>query len=209
MWDTIVIGSRIGGLMAAAALARCGQRVLVLEQHRVAGALTQTFQRHDWQQHFVRSPDDAMYGIEMNFPGLLGPMLAAMAVTAVIGEASIVPGMQRWTDLTLIHRGERFTIDGVGVTPEYQHTVSDEREQRNDLPAALAAYEAARRPVIDKLVAGANRSADGYEQFPAHMRNAPWPMAWSYTQRSGRVDAGKRRPVSPRFVAGCEARGLV
>ena len=48
MWDTIVLGSGIGGLTAAAALARCGQRVLVLEQHSVAGGLTQTFQRHDW-----------------------------------------------------------------------------------------------------------------------------------------------------------------
>ncbi len=48
MWDTIVIGSGIGGLTAAAALARCGQRVLVLEQHSVAGGLTQTFQRQDW-----------------------------------------------------------------------------------------------------------------------------------------------------------------
>ena len=48
MWDTIVIGSGIGGLTAAAALARCGQRVLVLEQHSVAGGLTQTFTRQDW-----------------------------------------------------------------------------------------------------------------------------------------------------------------
>ena len=48
MWDTIVIGSGIAGLTAAAALARRGQRVLVLEQHSVAGGLTQTFQRHDW-----------------------------------------------------------------------------------------------------------------------------------------------------------------
>ena len=48
MWDTIVIGLGISGLTAGAALARCGQRVLVLEQHSVAGGLTQTFQRHDW-----------------------------------------------------------------------------------------------------------------------------------------------------------------
>lgn len=48
MWDTIVIGSGIGGLTATAALARCGQRVLVLEQHNVAGGLTQTFTRQDW-----------------------------------------------------------------------------------------------------------------------------------------------------------------
>ena len=48
MWDTIVIGSGISGLTAAAALARSGQRVLVLEQHTVAGGLTQTFQRDGW-----------------------------------------------------------------------------------------------------------------------------------------------------------------
>jgi len=44
-WDTIVIGSGMGGLTAAAALARCGQRVLVLEQHTVLGGMTQTFER--------------------------------------------------------------------------------------------------------------------------------------------------------------------
>ena len=48
MWDTIVIGSGIGGLTAAAALARRGQRVLVLEQHSIAGGLTQSFTRGEW-----------------------------------------------------------------------------------------------------------------------------------------------------------------
>jgi all-trans-retinol 13,14-reductase len=48
MWDTIVIGSGIGGLAAAAALARRGQRVLVLEQHQVPGGQTQTFHRGRW-----------------------------------------------------------------------------------------------------------------------------------------------------------------
>jgi all-trans-retinol 13,14-reductase len=48
MWDAIVIGSGMGGLGAAAALARHGRRILVLEQHSVAGGLTQTFRRADW-----------------------------------------------------------------------------------------------------------------------------------------------------------------
>ena len=44
-WDAIVIGSGMGGLTAAAALARCDKRVLVLEQHFVLGGMTQTFER--------------------------------------------------------------------------------------------------------------------------------------------------------------------
>mgnify|MGYP000871642601 CR=1 FL=1 len=48
MWDAIVLGSGIGGLAAAAALARRGRRVLVLEQHLQPGGQTQTFRRQDW-----------------------------------------------------------------------------------------------------------------------------------------------------------------
>lgn len=42
-WDTIVIGSGSAGLTAAVALTRAGQRVLVLEQHRLPGGRCQTF----------------------------------------------------------------------------------------------------------------------------------------------------------------------
>jgi phytoene dehydrogenase-like protein len=44
-WETVVIGSGIGGLAAAAALSRAGRRVLVLERHSQPGGLTQTFER--------------------------------------------------------------------------------------------------------------------------------------------------------------------
>lgn len=80
------------------------------------------------------------------------------------------------------------------------------REHPADVPAALQAYEAARRPIVDKLVDAADRSADWYEHFAEHMRLDPWRLAWSYIQRSGRVDRERLKAVSPRFVAGHEAQ---
>lgn len=44
-WDAIVIGAGLGGLSAAAYLATNGQRVLVLEQHYVAGGNAHVFRR--------------------------------------------------------------------------------------------------------------------------------------------------------------------
>ena len=44
-FDVIVVGSGMGGMSCAAALAKYGRRVLVLEQHYVAGGFTHTFSR--------------------------------------------------------------------------------------------------------------------------------------------------------------------
>jgi 2-polyprenyl-6-methoxyphenol hydroxylase-like FAD-dependent oxidoreductase len=71
----------------------------------------------------------------------------------------------------------------------------------DDIAAALAAYETARRPVLEKLVGGANASADWYQRFPEHMRLPPLDFAMSYVTRSGRIDIERLRKLSPRFVA--------
>ncbi len=71
---------------------------------------------------------------------------------------------------------------------------------RDDLDAVLAAYEAGRRPILEKLVAGANGSATWYEEFAEHMKLAPLDLAMSYVTRSGRVDLSRLRTLSPDFV---------
>ena len=45
-WDAIIIGSGMGGMTAAAALAKSGRKVLVLEQHHTLGGLTHSFSRN-------------------------------------------------------------------------------------------------------------------------------------------------------------------
>ena len=70
-----------------------------------------------------------------------------------------------------------------------------------DLPEALAAYEAARRPILEKLVAGANGSAEWYEHFADQMMLSAVDFAMSYLTRSGRVDLDRLRKLSPKFVA--------
>jgi 2-polyprenyl-6-methoxyphenol hydroxylase-like FAD-dependent oxidoreductase len=76
-----------------------------------------------------------------------------------------------------------------------------------DLVAALARYEATRRPAVEKLVAASRLSAAWYEHFPEHMRLAPVDLAMSYIRRSGRVYDDRLRTMAPKFMALYDAGG--
>ncbi len=71
----------------------------------------------------------------------------------------------------------------------------------DDIDTALSTYEATRRPILEKLVTGANGSANWYEHFAHQMQLQPVDFAMSYITRSGRVDMDRLRKLSPRFVA--------
>ena len=48
-YDTIIIGSGMGGLATAALLSKQGQKVLVLERHYTAGGFTHVFKRKGYE----------------------------------------------------------------------------------------------------------------------------------------------------------------
>ena len=47
--DTIIIGSGVGGLSAALCLARAGQKVLIIEQHKLPGGWCQSFKLNGYR----------------------------------------------------------------------------------------------------------------------------------------------------------------
>jgi all-trans-retinol 13,14-reductase len=62
-WDAIVVGAGIGGLVSAGYLAAAGQRVLVIEQHDVAGGNGHVFRRRGAYQ----------FDVGMHYIGDCGP----------------------------------------------------------------------------------------------------------------------------------------
>ena len=78
-------------------------------------------------------------------------------------------------------------------------------EAETEIAAALARYQAERKPIVQKLVTAARTSADWYEHFAEHMKLDLMDFAYSYITRSGRIDDARLRAMSPEFMARYEA----
>jgi len=74
-------------------------------------------------------------------------------------------------------------------------------EAGDDVPRALELFEAQRRPVVEKIVAAANRSSYWYERLNEKMQLAPWQLAYDYMTRSGRVDDARLTQMAPAFMS--------
>ncbi len=82
------------------------------------------------------------------------------------------------------------------------------RDSNWNVARALPAYQAARQPILEKIVGAARRSANWYEQFDAHMALDPWRFALSYIRRAGRLDAARLRRLAPRFTDQLSRQGI-
>lgn len=98
-------------------------------------------------------------------------------------------------------RTAHFSIgSGTRLAMEDAIALSKSLLENGDVTGALAAFEAARRPIVAKLVAAADASGAWYDRFAGHMKLSPRDFAWSYIQRSGRVDPARLARTSPRFA---------
>jgi 2-polyprenyl-6-methoxyphenol hydroxylase-like FAD-dependent oxidoreductase len=103
-------------------------------------------------------------------------------------------------------RTVHFSI-GSGTRLAFEDAIALDRafgEAGEDVPAALAAFERERRPVVEKLLLAASASSFWYEDFPAKMTRAPWALAYDYMTRSGRMSDERLREMAPKFMARVE-----
>ncbi len=128
-WDAIVIGSGIGGLAAAAALAKTGRAVLVLEQHYLAGGFTQTFSR-----------DGYTWDVGVHYVGQAGPEQMVGRLLAWLSDGAIrmsplgpVYDTLHFPDGITV----RFTSPRAAFVPGIEHTFPDSGRELEGFLAVL------------------------------------------------------------------------
>ena len=194
--------------------------------------LTQTFIATDLghfnAHHYRFTPDLSTFIVEVDEPTFERAGFAKMSeqdaravcervFAGALGGHPLISNNSIWRRFPLVHN-ERWSCGNHVLLGDALHTahfsigsgtrlamedaiaLDKALATHKDLPAALHAYEAARRPILDKLVAGANGSGEWYERFAEHMKLSPVDFAMSYIIRSGRINIERLRKLSPSFV---------
>ena len=114
----------------------------------------------------------------------------------------------RWREGKVVLIGDalrtmHFSI-GSGTRAAFEDAIALDRalaEAGEDVPRALALFEQARRPVVEKLHAAANQSSYWYEKFPGKMaRFDALGLAYDYMTRSGRLGDERLEKMAPEFM---------
>ncbi len=187
--------------------------------------------------HYSYAPGRSTFIVEASaetfaragFGALNEPAYRARCETAfaeTLDGAKLIPNRSEWRrfpnlDCATWHDGRKVLVGDALHTAHFSigsgtrlamedviALVTSLRDHDWDIAAALPAYQAARSPVLAKLVGAARRSSNWYDDFADHMRLAPWPFALSYIRRAGRLSADRLRAMSPGFTSQLEARGI-
>ncbi|HKW91491.1 MAG TPA: TIGR03618 family F420-dependent PPOX class oxidoreductase [Methylomirabilota bacterium] len=78
-------------------------------------------------------------------------------------------------------------------------------ERPGPVEGALAAYEAARKPVVDAFQEAALRSLEWLERVGPHLDLEPLPFAYKHMMRSRRIGYERLKRMDPEFVARYDA----
>ena len=79
------------------------------------------------------------------------------------------------------------------------------REHEDDVPAALAAYEAERRPIVESTQRAAHGSREWFEGIARYVHQPPLIFAFNLLTRSRRITYGELQLRDPGFVARVDA----
>ncbi|MEU7166371.1 bifunctional salicylyl-CoA 5-hydroxylase/oxidoreductase [Streptomyces morookaense] len=93
---------------------------------------------------------------------------------------------------------------GTKLAVEDAVTLAAELDRQPDVAAALAAYEAGRRPVVESTQRAARASLEWFEDLPVHIGGPPRRFAFDLLTRSRRVTHDNLRLRDPGFVAAVE-----
>ena len=159
-------------------------------------------------------------------PGSSPPARATTRASRVIGELfadmlaghSLIANNSRWVNFTTV-RTARWSYGNVVLLGDAAHTAHFSigsgtklamedalalaacLRENPDVPGALAAYEAERRPVVASTQRAAQASLEWFEDLGRYVGQEPLEFAFNLLTRSRRVTYDNLRLRDPEFVA--------
>src|SRR4051812_3561178 len=141
----------------------------------------------------------------------------------VLGGHRLIANNSRWIDFVTV-RNERWHHENVVLLGDAAHTahfsigsgtklaIEDAialawalRERPGDVPGALAAYEAERRPIVESTQRAAQGSLEWFEGIERYVGQDPLIFAFNLLTRSRRITYGELQLRDPGFIAAVDA----